>query len=107
MRAAREAASPRAFAFRRLPLLRRFQMYKRKLGQQGLEVSAMGLGCMGMSFAYGPSDDEVSVRVLRRALDLGITFWDTAEMYGPFTNEELLGRLLKEVPRARVTIATK
>ena len=82
-------------------------MYKRKLGGQGLEVSAMGLGCMGMSYAYGQPDDEVSVRVLRRALDLGISFWDTAEMYGPFTNEELLGRLLKEVPRGRVTVATK
>ena len=82
-------------------------MYKRKLGGQGLEVSAMGLGCMGMSFAYGQADEEVSLRVLRRALDLGINFWDTAELYGPFTNEELLGRVLKEVPRGRVTIATK
>ena len=82
-------------------------MYKRKLGQQGLEVSAMGLGCMGMSFAYGPADDETSIRVLRRALELGINFWDTAELYGPFKNEELLGRLLKEVPRGRLTIATK
>ena len=82
-------------------------MYKRKLGRQGLEVSAVGLGCMGMSFAYGPFDDEVSIRVLRRALDLGINFWDTAELYGPFTNEELLGRLLKEVPRGRLTIASK
>ena len=82
-------------------------MYKRKLGRQGLEVSAMGLGCMGMSFAYGPFNDEVSIQVLRRALDLGINFWDTAELYGPFTNEELLGRLLKEVPRGRLTIASK
>ena len=82
-------------------------MYKRKLGRQGLEVSAMGLGCMGMSFAYGRPDDDVSIQVLRRALDMGINFWDTAEMYGPFTNEELLGRLLKEVPRGRVTVATK
>jgi len=82
-------------------------MYKRKLGAQGLEVSALGLGCMGMSFAYGRPDDAASVQVLRRALDLGINFWDTAELYGPFSNEELLGRLLKEVPRGRVTIATK
>jgi len=82
-------------------------MYKRKLGRQGLEVSALGLGCMGMSFAYGRPDDECSIRVLRRALDLGINFWDSAEMYGPFANEELLGRVLKEVPRGRVTIATK
>ncbi|GFO70331.1 aldo/keto reductase [Geomonas limicola] len=82
-------------------------MYKRKLGCQGLEVSALGLGCMGMSFAYGHPDDECSVRVLRRALDLGINFWDTAELYGPYANEELLGRLLKEVPRGKVTIASK
>jgi aryl-alcohol dehydrogenase-like predicted oxidoreductase len=82
-------------------------MYKRKLGQQGLETSALGLGCMGMSFAYGRADDESSVQVLRRALDLGINFWDTAELYGPFTNEQLIGRVLKEVPRSRVTVATK
>lgn len=82
-------------------------MYKRKLGRQGLEVSALGLGCMGMSFAYGRPDDECSVRVLRRALELGINFWDSAELYGPFANEELLGRLLKEVPRGKVTIASK
>jgi aryl-alcohol dehydrogenase-like predicted oxidoreductase len=62
---------------------------------------------MGMSFAYGHQDDAASIRVLRRALELGINFWDTAEMYGPFSNEELLGRMLKEVPRQRVIIATK
>ncbi|MCM0084155.1 aldo/keto reductase [Geomonas sp. Red32] len=82
-------------------------MLKRKLGQQGLEVSALGLGCMGMSYAYGHPDDAASVKVLRRALELGINFWDTAEMYGPFTNEELLGRVLKEFPRQRVIVATK
>lgn len=82
-------------------------MHKRKLGRQGLEVSALGLGCMGMSFAYGHPDDAASIHVLRRALELGINFWDTAEMYGPFSNEELLGSLLKEVPRRRVIIATK
>lgn len=82
-------------------------MHKRKLGRQGLEVSALGLGCMGMSFAYGHPDDAASIRVLRRALELGINFWDTAELYGPFSNEELLGRLLKEVPRRRVIVATK
>jgi len=82
-------------------------MHKRKLGRQGLEVAALGLGCMGMSFAYGHPDDAASIRVLRRALELGISFWDTAEMYGPFSNEQLLGRMLKEVPRQRVTIATK
>ncbi len=82
-------------------------MFTRKLGGQGLEVSALGLGCMGMSWAYGQPDDAESLRVFRRALDLGISFWDTAELYGPFTNEELLGRALREVPRDRVTIATK
>jgi aryl-alcohol dehydrogenase-like predicted oxidoreductase len=82
-------------------------MHKRKLGRQGLEVPALGLGCMGMSFAYGHPDDTASLRVLRRALELGISFWDTAELYGPFSNEQLLGRLLKEVPRQRLTIATK
>ena len=59
-------------------------MDKRKLGRQGLEVPALGLGCMGMSWAYGPTDDAESIRVLHRALDLGINFWDTAEVYGPF-----------------------
>jgi aryl-alcohol dehydrogenase-like predicted oxidoreductase len=82
-------------------------MQKRKLGCQGLEVSALGLGCMGMSYAYGHPDDAESLRVLDRALDLGINFWDTAEMYGPFTNEELLGRALKGKPRQNVIIATK
>jgi aryl-alcohol dehydrogenase-like predicted oxidoreductase len=82
-------------------------MQKRKLGRQGLEVSALGLGCMGMSYAYGHPDDAESLRVLNRALELGINFWDTAEMYGPFTNEELLGRALKGKPRQNVIIATK
>ncbi len=82
-------------------------MEKRKLGNRGLEVSAIGLGCMGMSYAYGHRDDAESLRVLRRAHDLGIRFWDTAEMYGPFTNEALLGRALKEIPRRDVIIATK
>ena len=82
-------------------------MHKRKLGGQGLEVSALGLGCMGMSYAYGHADDAESIRVLRRSLELGINFWDTAELYGPFSNEELLGRVLKEIPRQRVIIATK
>ncbi|QFY62089.1 aldo/keto reductase [Rhizobium grahamii] len=79
-------------------------MKTRKLGN--LEVSAVGLGCMGMSFAYGASDENESIRTLGRAVDLGITFFDTAEMYGPYTNEELLGRALKPV-RDRVVIATK
>ncbi len=79
-------------------------MKTRKLGN--LEVSAVGLGCMGMSFAYGASDETESIRTLNRAVDLGITFFDTAELYGPYTNEELLGRALKPV-RDRVVIATK
>ena len=82
-------------------------MEKRKLGRQGLEVSALGLGCMGMSWAYGHTDDTESIRVLHRALELGITFWDTAEVYGPFKNEELLGRAIKGRPRTSVVIATK
>ncbi|AGB69758.1 MULTISPECIES: aldo/keto reductase [Rhizobium] len=80
-------------------------MKTRRLGKD-LTVSAVGLGCMGMSFAYGPTDDDESVKTLHRAVDLGVTFFDTAEMYGPFTNEELLGRALKPV-RDRVVIATK
>ncbi|MDM9627006.1 aldo/keto reductase [Rhizobium sp. S152] len=80
-------------------------MKTRTLGQD-LEVSAVGLGCMGMSFAYGASDENESIRTLHRAVDLGITFFDTAEIYGPYTNEELIGRALKPV-RDRVVIATK
>jgi len=82
-------------------------MENRKLGKSGQSVSALGLGCMGMSFAYGPTDDAESLRVLRRYLELGGNFLDTAEIYGPFKNEELLGRFLREVPRASVVVATK
>ncbi|WP_127076386.1 aldo/keto reductase [Rhodomicrobium lacus] len=81
-------------------------MEKRKLGTQGLEVSALGLGCMGMSYAYGAADEAESIAVLHRALDLGITLFDTAEMYGPFTNEVLVGRALKD-RRDEAIIATK
>src|SRR5580765_5760344 len=84
-------------------------MQKRRLGSSGLEVSAIGLGCMGMSFAYGTPeerDDTESIATLHRALDLGVTFFDTAEAYGPFTNEELLARALVG-KRDRVVIATK
>ena len=70
-------------------------MSKRKLGRQGLEVSAIGLGCMGMSQSYGPADEAESIATLHRAIELGCTFFDTAEVYGPFTNEELLGRALE------------
>ena len=82
-------------------------MEKRKLGRQGLEVSAIGLGCMGMSWAYGGSDETESIRVLHHALDLGVRFWDTADQYGPFTNEELIGKALRGVRRGDVIIATK
>jgi len=78
----------------------------RKLGSQGLEVSAIGLGCMGMSQSYGPADEAESIATLHRAIELGCTFLDTAEAYGPFTNEELLGRALGP-KRAQVTLATK
>jgi len=81
-------------------------MNKRKLGSQGLEVSELGLGCMGMTWAYGSADDDESLATIDRALELGIDFFDTAEAYGPFKNEELLGRAFKG-RRERVIIATK
>ncbi|MBJ9663536.1 aldo/keto reductase [Burkholderia gladioli] len=78
----------------------------RKLGRQGLEVSMIGLGCMGMSQSYGKPDDAESIATLHRAIELGCTFLDTAEVYGPYSNEELLGRALQG-RREAVTIATK
>jgi len=81
-------------------------MQSRKLGSQGLSVSALGLGCMGMSQSYGTPDDVESIATIHRALELGVTFFDTAEVYGPFKNEELLGRALKG-RRERAVIATK
>ncbi len=81
-------------------------MNTRQLGRSGLTVSALGLGCMGMSDFYGERDDAESVRTLHRALDLGITFFDTADMYGPHTNEELLGRAFAG-RRDEVVLATK
>src|SRR5256885_269038 len=79
-------------------------MQLRKLGS--LEVSAIGLGCMGMSAFYGPRDDAESLATLARALELGVTLSDTADIYGPHTNEELLGRWLRG-KRERVVVATK
>ena len=82
-------------------------MEKRKLGKSGLEVSALGLGCMGMSFSYGPpKDKQEMITLLRAAVERGITFFDTAEAYGPFINEELVGEALAPV-RDQVVIATK
>ncbi|BDI28980.1 aldehyde oxidase [Capsulimonas corticalis] len=83
------------------------KMQKRTLGKSGLEVSAIGLGCMGMSFGYGPAKDEQEmISVLKGAVDLGVTFFDTAEMYGPFANEILVGKALSPI-RGQVVIATK
>lgn len=82
-------------------------MQKRKLGRQGLEVSAIGLGCMGMSWGYGSADEAESIQVLNRAVELGINFWDTAEVYGPYTNEKLIARALKDIDRKNVILATK
>ncbi|HLJ49493.1 MAG TPA: aldo/keto reductase [Bryobacteraceae bacterium] len=82
-------------------------MQKRKLGTSGLEVSALGLGCMGMSFSYGPAKDKQEmISLIRLAVEQGITFFDTAEVYGPFTNEELVGEALAPF-REQVVIATK
>jgi len=78
----------------------------RRLGTQGLNASAIGLGCMGMSFAYGKADEAEAIKVVHRALELGVTFLDTAELYGPFTNEELIGKALKG-RREQAVIATK
>lgn len=81
-------------------------MERRKLGSQGLSVSAQGLGCMGMSEFYGPADEREAIATIQRALELGVNFLDTADMYGPFTNEELVGRAVKG-NRERYVIATK
>nr|WP_299912674.1 aldo/keto reductase [Sphingomonas bacterium] len=81
-------------------------MKRRALGSQGLEVSELGLGCMGMSQSYGVADDAESIATIHRAIELGVTLFDTAEVYGPFINEELLGRALAG-KRDKVIIATK
>ncbi|MEA2499034.1 MAG: hypothetical protein QOH26_1439 [Actinomycetota bacterium] len=77
-----------------------------KLGTQGLEVSRIGLGCMGMSEFYGARDEDEALKTIRRALDIGVTFLDTADMYGPFTNELLVGRAIKD-RRDETVVATK
>lgn len=83
------------------------KILKRKLGNSGLEVSALGLGCMGISFGYGVvADKKQSIELIRKAVEMGVTFFDTAEMYGPFTNEELVGEAL-EPYKGKVIIATK
>ncbi len=82
-------------------------MEKRKLGKSGLEVSALGLGCMGLSYGYGPATDKsAAIKLLQTAFDLGVTFFDTAEAYGPYLNEELLGEALLPF-RDKVVVATK
>src|SRR3974390_548546 len=82
-------------------------MQRRQLGKSGLQVSALGFGCMGLSYGYGPAADKrEAINLIRAAVERGVTFFDTAEAYGPFTNEELVGEALTPV-RERVVIATK
>src|SRR5436853_1983514 len=86
--------------------LKNKNMQQKKLGGNGLTASQLGLGCMGMSEFYGPRDDAESLQTLQRAMELGINFWDTADAYGPYSNEELVGKALKG-NRDKITLATK
>jgi aryl-alcohol dehydrogenase-like predicted oxidoreductase len=86
--------------------MRRNPMEQKRLGKHGLTVSAMGLGCMGMSDAYGPADEAESVATIHRALELGVNLLDTSDAYGPFTNEELVGKAIRG-RRDQVRVATK
>ena len=81
-------------------------MITRNLGSQGITASQMGLGCMGMSEFYGKTNDAESLQTLKKAVELGVTFWDTADAYGPFKNEVLIGKALKGI-RNKITLATK
>jgi len=81
-------------------------MQTRTLGREGLTVSALGLGCMGMSWAYGTPDENEAIATIHRAIELGVTFLDTAEVYGPYENEKLVGRAIKG-RRDKVVVATK
>ena len=81
-------------------------MQKRKLGTPGLVATAIGLGCMGMSEFYGAADEEESIATITRALDLGVSFLDTSDMYGPYTNEKLIGKVIS-TRRDEVVLATK
>src|SRR3712207_8700616 len=82
-------------------------MHQRTLGPEGPSVSALGLGCMGMSEFYGPTDEAEAIRTIHRALELGVTLLDTADMYGPGTNERLVGRAVREWSGERARVATK
>src|SRR5512140_946885 len=92
---------------RHTSISKEYEMQKRKLGKSNLEVSAIGLGCMGLSFGYGPAvERQQGISLIRAAVEHGVTFFDTAEVYGPFTNEELVGEALAPF-RKQVVIATK